>query len=340
MKKNDSGFGLVEIMITAAIIGVLAVVMMNLNKQSTSALVKSKADQEGLLVVNEMVAILSDPANCVASLGGKNASNTAAGSILNLVQKGQPKFAVNTLSGDANLKIKSYSLSASAPGVSLATNTTNLAVNFERKNFQTGSGDVVKNMRLHVEFDGANNITDCRSLSSSSTDIWTRGDSGSIYYSGGRVGVGTSSPRSALEVAGGVRASKGTTSSSDNSQVGFSFENDGDTGMFAEGGNETQNSALTLRTDGLSAMVLKNGRYYASPDCFDVEGPTGLSGSVASCPAGSVIQSGGGYCVDGNIGYLHSSAPSGNGWGVDCFGRNGADTPAIAVARCCRLTPP
>ncbi len=340
MKNNNSGFGLVEVMVAAGILGALAVVLMNLNKQSATTLVKSKVDQESLLVVNEMVSILSDPVNCMASLGGRNAESTAPGVILRLFHKGQPKFAVNTESGDAGLKVKSYSISAAAPGVSLATNTTNLSINFERKKIQNGSGDIVKNMRLHVEFDSANNITGCRSLSSASTDIWTRADAGDIYYSGGRVGVGTADPRGMLEVVGGVRASKGSTPQEDLSHVGFSFENDGDTGMFAEGGDNTQGSSLVLKQDSTTSLILKNGRYYGTPDCFEVQGPQALTGSVATCPSGSTIQSGGGYCVDGNVGYLHSSIPQGNGWAADCFGKNDIDVAAVAIARCCRLTPP
>ncbi len=52
MKNNNSGFGLVEVMVAAGILGALAVVLMNLNKQSATTLVKSKVDQESLLVVN------------------------------------------------------------------------------------------------------------------------------------------------------------------------------------------------------------------------------------------------------------------------------------------------
>lgn len=340
MKNNNTGFGLVEVIVAAGILAALGVVLMNLNKQSATTLVKSKVDQESLLVINEMVSILSDPVNCMASLGGRNAETTVAGTITRLVHKGQTKFAVNTESGDAGLKVLSYSLNASAPGVSLATNTTNLSIHFERKKIQAGNGNIIKNMRLHVEVDSSKNITNCRSLSSASTDIWSRGNAGDIFYSGGRVGVGIDSPRGALEVIGGVRARKGGTSAADMSQVGYSFENDGDTGMFAEGGNETLGSSLVFKQDSGTALILKNSHYYGAPDCFDVQGPPGTSGSVATCPAGSVMQSGGGYCVDGNIGYLHASTPAGNGWSADCFGRNDLDVEAIAIARCCRLTPP
>ncbi len=341
MKNNQSGFGLVEAMITAGVIGVLAVVLISLNKQSATTLVKSKVDQESLLIINEAVAILSNPTNCMATLGGLDASSTSVGTILNIKRNGIPKFAVGSLSGDAQLKIKSYSLSAAGPDVSLATNTTHLQVNFERKNMQGGTGDVIKKMRLHVEVDGANRITNCRSLSSASTDIWTRGNNGDIYYSGGKVGIGIVAPRSSLEVIGGVRALKGDTSSADMSNVGFAFENDGDTGMFAVGGTDTLGSTIKLKTDSNIGLEVKDGKYYGTQECVTVTGTPGLNGARVDCPVDTQLQTGGGYCTNGVAAALHHSAPDGNGWLVDCFLTNGSgDSPAVAIARCCRVTPP
>lgn len=51
-----------------------------------------------------------------------------------------------------------------------------------------------------------------------------------------RVGVRTLLPESALHVAGGIRAGKGTPLSANNAfDAGFSFTGDGDTGMFCTG---------------------------------------------------------------------------------------------------------
>ncbi len=294
---------------------------------------------EASLITNEMIAILSDPANCLASLGGKDAATTNAGSILNMVQKAQPRFQVNNAYGNGKIKINSYSLTASDPDVGLATNTTMLHINFNRKATQPGAGDIVKKIKLYVEVDGTNKITLCRSLSTASTDIWSRGSGGDIYYAGGRVGIETASPTSTLQVAGGIRAAKGDTSASNASQTGFSFEEDGDTGMFAEGGSAHTGSDLILKADGQAGITIKNGKYYGTPECFTVNGPAGLGGSTATCPAGTIMTSGGAFCDNGNVAYIHSSMPSGNGWTADCYGRDGNDHNVTAVAYCCKVAP-
>lgn len=71
-----------------------------------------------------------------------------------------------------------------------------------------------------------------------------------VKKSTGYVGVGTTSPNSKLDVLGGIRSKKGDAIAADASNVGFSFEGDGDTGMFAIGGTPIQNSDLIFKVDG------------------------------------------------------------------------------------------
>ena len=68
------------------------------------------------------------------------------------------------------------------------------------------------------------------------------------------ISVGKYTPRSQLDVNGGLRANKGPgLLNTDN--VGYAFEGDGNTGLFATGGTATNGSSLYLQIDGIPRSV-------------------------------------------------------------------------------------
>ncbi len=222
---EKNGFSLVELLIVSAGLLGIAVVGMQISKSQNASAVKSKFDSDIILTTNEINAILSDPAKCLATLNGRNALSTTSG--INAINSNKFHSVASGSApsggyGNSNLQITSYSLSATAAEVTGKNST--LLINYQNKDIlrgTSGPATVTKKVNLFVEVDSSNNITYCRSLSTSSTDIWTRGSGSAIYYNGGNVGIGTNTPQVMMDVSGPIKAGNQTAGSSCTSaQVG------------------------------------------------------------------------------------------------------------------------
>jgi hypothetical protein len=324
---RSSGFTLVETMIAAAALSGLALVGMHLTKSMTKLNVKLSFDSETFLITNEIVAILSDPNKCLATLGGKNALSTITG--INSIN-GNKYFSMASGAaptngyGNANVSIASYALNAMDTEV--AAQSSHLLINYQRKNIIKGSSSattVIKKINLYVETDASNNITNCRSLSSSSTDVWTRASGSTIYYSGGNVGIGTNAPSVALDVDGGVRAGSSST-----------VTNCGNGVLNGEGTQRynylTHNMEYCNGSSWLpvGASPQKNVQVYTSSGIFTT--PTGTSRNTTY--TFTVVGGGGGGAAScqkwnpGSATYSYFSGPGGGGGGTAIYIASGVDT--------------
>lgn len=80
-----------------------------------------------------------------------------------------------------------------------------------------------------------------------------------IREDNGYVGIGTTDPKASMSVLGGMRANKGMPLAVDNSNVGYAFGADGDTGLFADGGaNAWSGSSLSFYVDGGQSLRVSN----------------------------------------------------------------------------------
>lgn len=214
LRKSEKGFSLVEVMIATAALGGLALVLLNLSKQTTKSSTKYQFDTEVTLIINEINAILSDPTKCQATF---NPTGTA-----NIVNPGSINGKYYTIGsgqapangyGNGGININGYALTIPATPNTDGT----LSITFQNKNILKGSAGpslLSKKINLYIQQDANGLITSCRSLSTSSADIWTRGTGANIYYNGGNVGIGTATPGTTFEVAGGIKPGSATTGTS------------------------------------------------------------------------------------------------------------------------------
>jgi len=223
MKKNNRGFSLVELMIVVGMLGGLSLVVMNINKQSTKSSAKLQFDSDVTLTTNEINGILSDPAKCLATLGSTASPTNINGKYYTTASGSAPANGY----GNSGLKITSYTLSGTAPdGV--------LNIAYQNKNIlkgSTGSPTVSKKINMYIEgAPGA--VTKCRSLSTSTTDIWSHGTGSNIYYSVGNVGIGTTAPLAKLHVNANTNQNFWVVSNSngnDIASIGIASVNDANT---------------------------------------------------------------------------------------------------------------
>ena len=206
MIKNQKGFSLAEVVVTAGLIGVISLIVINLTKQSARSAKTLETNTEIITVLNEMRAILSDPAQCKKTFETINAANTidAVDSLIYTNKAGLDinKFETqarnpNVRYGQGKLRIISYSLSDTSTDVNVAAEeTTNLVVRFDRGAGVQGQRNINKNIKLWVDVNGTGEVIECRALSATSNLIWTRSNinQNDIFYSGGQVGVNIADP--------------------------------------------------------------------------------------------------------------------------------------------------
>ena len=208
MKKisRASGFSLSELMIVVALLGGLSLVVMNITKQINKSSVKLQFDTDVTLTTNEINAILSDPVKCFTTFGSTATPTNIVGKYyIKTIPPGDKGY------GNSGLILTSYTLTGTAPdGV--------LTILYQNKNIlkgSSGAANISKKINLYIEGSpGA--ITKCRALSTSTTDLWTRGtatDANNVFYNGGvRAGDETQSLICDSSTEGTQRYNKATHS--------------------------------------------------------------------------------------------------------------------------------
>ena len=144
---------------------------------------------------------------------------------------------------------------------------------------------------LKVEVDGSGNILSCVALSHDSDTIWSYTDTpGDIFYSGGKVGIGTSHPKGVLTVAGSSQAiNVGVGSNSSGYELSLGLNDDGvnfETSSSIRGYNfKNANGTLaTIKSNGNVGLGESNPKVK-----LDVDGEIKL-GSTILKPCDSSVE--------------------------------------------------
>lgn len=232
---NQAGVSLMETVVAAAILGVIAVAVMKVNEQSNRASAKQETKSDLTTMTNEINTLLSDPKKCKETF--RSTDGLTPKSIVAKIEKDGDgkevesgtstptdkrwnvagrKFYIATESegedgyGAAKVRFESFSLPTDDTDILKVTFRNKQALKNSALGGKSLDGTTIsREIPLYVEWDKSAatwEVKECRSLMSTSTLIWTRGSGTNIYYSGGNVGINEDNPPAdyALSVRGKV----------------------------------------------------------------------------------------------------------------------------------------
>lgn len=180
--KNNQGFSLVETMVAAGMLGLLAMAGVKLMQNQNQAMktIETKSEYNGIM--NDIRTILADSNSCRTTFGGQNAKNMPVGTVTQITQVvasgNVTRYTSNAnwmqaqAYGNGKIRIIGMRLSDAATdvettaGVGPTVGTTNLILTFtsglreSNKTLETFE----KSMKLNVTtVAGSTNINDCNS---------------------------------------------------------------------------------------------------------------------------------------------------------------------------------
>lgn len=205
MRLNEKGFSIVQVMIAAGLLGAIALIATqlttNMNKGLKNA--ESQADVQSLL--QAMQRLLADPENCSATFLGKDPKD--AQNVVNALKSGTADdYKTIALDptvkyGQGQLRINSYTLTDASDAVDVDTlKTTDLIISFDKG--KSGlTQKVSKRIPLKVELDPNGKILSCIATTNASDSIWKYASNNlDIFFNGGHVGIGTTTPQAPIDI--------------------------------------------------------------------------------------------------------------------------------------------
>jgi hypothetical protein len=213
--KHETGLGLIDFVIGAAVVGGLGLGAAQMMKGSGVTNKKVNLRVEIQDFSKHIGKLVNSEQACTLTLGGKSATNGTVSTIYGVNKDGSQFVGVDssTVYGPMALKVESMRL-FDAPGTEDGVQvipgekgTTNLEVKYLMREGSPYAGrDIRSKIKIGIQTDASGQILSCYSIEGGGTSLWKRVAStpNDIYYTGGNVGIGTNDPQELFSVFGPI----------------------------------------------------------------------------------------------------------------------------------------
>jgi type II secretory pathway pseudopilin PulG len=221
--KNNKAFSLVEILVAVGLTSIVAVGVTNLISNTMKAQRGMQAKDIQREVMTEIASHLGNKTACLNSFGGSNPSSSFTKSVIKDALNAD-KYMVGATHASNLVQYKQFKIENWQPDAGYTNQgRASLSVKLFKLGDVIGVRDIEQKIGLTMKLDASNNISECFSVGTNANGFWLASPTnlGDIYFGGGNVGIGTTSPAYKFEVSDGtVRAAVNPNSALSSSVYG------------------------------------------------------------------------------------------------------------------------
>ncbi len=200
---NIRGFSLVEVMVIGGILTIIGLGVMSLISNTTKSQRGLQAKDTMRDFAVEIRSTLSDKTACINTFTTKDLSTGEATVTVVKDASNNAKYSAGTtymngLINFKNLVMREFVADAANPNTGIAK----LFVYADKNGDTSGVKTMHHALSAQIEMDASKNIIKCIAVGGLSDSLWqvSTTNPNNIFFNGGKVGIGTSSPRAALDV--------------------------------------------------------------------------------------------------------------------------------------------
>ena len=207
--KADSGFTLVEILVSLGIVSIMGAVILSLMEFSVKGNSMQKFSSQATNFDAETRALLSSPIACAKSLSAIDLSTAASDSVPVTQLKGDDDkvmVELNVPYGDRSFTVASMSLSQYTDTINLAGRAV-FTVVLNSTVDTLGPKTLHRTINIETTKGPAGKLVKCVALAGMTDGIWQYqpNTSYNAFFVGGNIGINTAQPRATLQVAGKIQ---------------------------------------------------------------------------------------------------------------------------------------